>query len=236
MTLDELKDYLNLQHVEFEERPVSHGTQLRCKPSGEIFVIYGTGKINVQGKATDLSRIIETWAKSGVCPAEVAAGAPSTSTPPINPAKTVFIVYGHNVGVRDALELELRRFGLNPIILQNLPANGDTIIEKLEQYIGENGNVGYACVLLTPDDEGYRVGTPEEKKYRARQNVILELGMVLAKLGRRRVAILHKESVELPSNIGGLIYISYKERIEEIRYQLFQELQAAGYNLSSAAL
>ena len=36
---------------------------------------------------------------------------------------------------------------------------GDTIIEKLESKI----DVRYACVLLTPDDEGYRAGNDAEK-------------------------------------------------------------------------
>ena len=128
------------------------------------------------------------------------------------------------------------RMGLEPIILQNLPAAGDTIIEKLEHYLGEHGNVGFACVLLTPDDEGHKAGFPEEKKYRARQNVVLELGMVLARLGRPRVAILHKESVELPSDIAGLIYIPFRERPDEVRTKLFQELRNAGYNPKTDAL
>lgn len=90
--------------------------------------------------------------------------------------------------------------GLEPIIPANLPAAGDTIIEKLERYLGEHGNVGFACILLTPDDEGHKAGKVEDRKHRARQNVVLELGMVLARIGRRRVTILHKESVELPSD------------------------------------
>ena len=96
--------------------------------------------------------------------------------------------------------------------------------------------MGYACALLTPDDEGHEAGRPEQKKYRARQNVILELGMVLARLGRGRVAILHKESVELPSDINGILYIPFKERVNEARHKLFQELQAAGYELKATAL
>ena len=123
----------------------------------------------------------------------------------------------------------LRRWQFDPIVLQNLPASGDTIIEKLEQYLGGHANVGYACVLLTPDDEGNRTGAPDEKKYRARQNVILELGMVLARLGRKRVAILYKESVEQPSDIAGLIYIPFKELIDEVQDRLARELRAAGY-------
>ena len=53
-------------------------------------------------------------------------------------------------------------------------------------------------MLLTPDDEGHRMGHPGEKKPRARQNVVLELGMFLSTLGRKHVAILHKGDVELP--------------------------------------
>ena len=94
----------------------------------------------------------------------------------------------------------------------------------------EHGNVAFACVLLSPDDEGYKVGKPEGKRYRARQNVVLELGMVLARLGRNRVAILHKESVELPSDTAGLIYIAFQERLDEVRVRLYQELSQAGLN------
>ena len=90
------------------------------------------------------------------------------------------------------------------------PAAGDTIIEKLEHYLGAHGNVGFACILLTPDDEGHKAGKQEEKKYRARQNVVLELGMVMARVGRKRVAILYKESVELPSDMRGLLYIPFQ--------------------------
>jgi len=148
----------------------------------------------------------------------------------------VFVVYGHDLAARDALELLLRRMGLEPIVLANLPAAGDTVIEKLERYLGEHGEVGFACVLLTPDDEGHAAGRPEEKHYRARQNVVLELGMVLARLGRPRVAILYKRSVELPSDIHGLIYIPFEERLDEARAQLFRELQAAGFRPRPEAL
>src|SRR5260370_36556333 len=128
-----------------------------------------------------------------------AAAAPTAETTPVaGPNKHVFTDYGRDRNARDDMELVLRRMGLEPIVLENVPAAGDTIIEKLEHYLKERGNVGFACVLLTPDDEGHKSGKPEEKKYRARQNVILELGMVLGRLGRGRVAILTKKSVEHP--------------------------------------
>lgn len=164
----------------------------------------------------------------------VAAGIVGIATEGEQPP--IFIVYGHDTAARDNLELLIRRMGLAPIILANLPAAGDTIIEKLERYLGEHGNVGYACVLLTPDDQGHKAGLAEEIKYRARQNVVLELGMVLARLGRRRVAILHKQSIDLPSDIAGLIYIAFQERVDEVKTALFKELQAAGYRPRADAL
>jgi len=51
----------------------------------------------------------------------------------------------------------------------------------------------------------------------------------LAKLGRRRVAILIKQPVEHPSDMGGLIWIEFKDRVTEVAAKLFTELTEAGY-------
>ena len=40
-------------------------------------------------------------------------------------------------------ELILHRMRLEPIILGNRSAAGDTIIEKLERYLRDHGNVGF---------------------------------------------------------------------------------------------
>lgn len=223
MTADDLRAELARRGVPFPEKEEQYGTRFDCK-TGEIFRAYKSEKLVCQGKDTPLSREIKELHEGVPATAGEAPAAPQAKGPDI------FIVYGHDTAARDQLELVLRRMGFNPIILANLPAAGDTIIEKLERYIGEHGNVGYACVLLTPDDEGHIAGKPDGKRYRARQNVVLELGMVLGKLGRRRVAILHKKSVELPSDIHGLIYIPFQERIEELKNQLFQELRGVGYD------
>jgi predicted nucleotide-binding protein len=52
---------------------------------------------------------------------------------------------------------------LKPVVFANPPAAGETIIEQLEAYIGEHGKAAYACVLLTPDDEGYKVGEESDR-------------------------------------------------------------------------
>ena len=117
---------------------------------------------------------------------------------------------------------------LEPVVLQNLPSGGQTIIEKLETC----SDVTFACVLLTPDDEGHATGHPENKRFRARQNVVLELGMFLAKLGRKRVAILHKGNLELPSDIHGLLYIPFNDRVDEVKERVAAEIQEAGFKIN----
>jgi predicted nucleotide-binding protein len=230
MTADEVRDFLTQRRVNFQEKEIQHGHQFKCE-DGEIIVAYDTGTVSCQGKPTELSKAIKAWK-----PGRPVHPAPAEPRPAGGPDRRVFIIYGHDSASRDGLELLLRRMGLDPIVLANLPASGDTIIEKLEHYLKEHGNVGFACALLTPDDEGHKAGKPEEKKYRARQNVILELGMVLGRLGRGRVVILTKESVEHPSDIAGLIYRPFKERIDEVKGALFKDLEAAGYRPATEGL
>jgi len=81
----------------------------------------------------------------------------------------------------------LLEVGLEPVILHEQANRGMTVVEKLQA----NANVGFAVVLLTPDDEG-KSSTEGQLKPRARQNVILELGYFVGLLGRDRVCALRK--------------------------------------------
>ena len=128
------------------------------------------------------------------------------------------------------MEAILRRWKLEPLILEQLESDGNIIIEKLEKYIPE---ANFGIVLATPDDIGYPQGKEEEKRYRVRQNVVLEMGMLLAKLGRSKVAILLKdtENMEKPSDIHGLIYISFMKEIKECKVELSKELNKNGYDI-----
>jgi predicted nucleotide-binding protein len=104
--------------------------------------------------------------------------------------KRVFIVHGHASEAKESLARFLERVGLEPIILHEQPNSGRTIIEKFEVY----ADVGFAVVLLTPDDVGAPKDAPTELKPRARQNVIAELGYFYGKLSRHRVCALYKSS------------------------------------------
>lgn len=122
----------------------------------------------------------------------------------------------------------LRRWDLDPLILDQLPSEGRTVIEKLEKYT--QSDVVFGVVLATPDDEGNTIGKPDEKKLRARQNVVLELGLLLSKLGRSKVAVLLKsqEKMERPSDIQGLIYLPFSDDVAESKLQLAKEMTKQG--------
>ncbi len=118
-------------------------------------------------------------------------------------ATRVFVVHGHDEAARESTARFLERLGIEAIILHEKPNEGRTIIEKLEH----NASVDFAVVLLTPDDVGAVATSADTMNQRARQNVVLELGYFIGKLGRDRVCALHKGGVELPSDILGVVYI-----------------------------
>ena len=224
MTPDDMQTLLQTHNIGFSAKEMPYGRQFRLS-DGAIANVYTSGKVVWQGRDTDT--VLKIKGLFGAAePVSAATGSSKNVVSPSN--NKVFIVYGHDIECREQLELLLRRMKLEPVILQNLPISGDTIIEKLEANI----DVRYACVLLTPDDEGHPAGEPKEKKLRARQNVILELGMFLVRLGRKRVAILHKGSLELPSDISGLIYIKFNKRVDEVKERLGAELQEAGFPIN----
>lgn len=143
----------------------------------------------------------------------------------------VFIVHGRDELLRTQVAHILQKLKLEPIILQEQVNTGQTIIEKIETHT----NVGFAVVLYTPCDEGNLKGKSEEKKERARQNVVFEHGYLVAKLGRKNVCVLVSENVEFPSDISGLGYISAKD-VSTWKYQLADELKAVGFPIDKNLL
>jgi predicted nucleotide-binding protein len=136
---------------------------------------------------------------------------------------TIFVVHGRDELRRDQLELILRRLGLEPYVLQVTGGGGDTLIEALEKMIGKAAQSSFGIVLATPDDIGYlKADGPAEAKARARQNVIMEMGMLLSSLTRKRCAILVRGFVEMPSNMGGVITIPFNEHVKETVPKLVQ--------------
>lgn len=138
----------------------------------------------------------------------------------------VFIVHGHDEAAKEAVARFIMRFGLRPIILAEEPNSGRTIIEKLEA----SSKVGFAVVLLTADDIGAAKSDVDNLKPRARQNVILELGYFVGKLGRERVCALYRTGIEIPSDYHGVAYVPLDEQ-GAWRLALAREMKTAGLNV-----
>jgi predicted nucleotide-binding protein len=136
----------------------------------------------------------------------------------------VFIVHGHDGEAREAVARFVDQAGLEPIILHEQPNKGRTVIEKFEAH----GDVSFAIVLLTPDDIGGAKDGPASP--RARQNVVLELGYFIGRLGRDRVCALRRGDVEIPSDYLGVVY--HELDIDGgWKQALAKELQAAGHEI-----
>lgn len=136
--------------------------------------------------------------------------------------KKVFIVHGRDDLAKEQVARFLGKIELEAIILHEQSSGGRTIIEKLEHYT----DVGFAVVLLTPDDIGALADDEENLKPRARQNVILELGYMIAKLNRKNVCALLKDSVEKPTDYDGVVYVLMDEN-GAWKQTLVRELKAA---------
>jgi len=165
----------------------------------------------------------------------MAASSPSGPTPTRIAApslsKKVFMVHGHDNAAKEAVARFLERLGLEPVILHEQPNEGRTVIEKFEHH----ADVGFAVVLLTPDDVGAAASEPDKLKARARQNVVLELGYFLGALRRSRVCALYKGGVEIPSDYQGVLYVEMDDK-GGWRTRLAQELSNAGLKINIEAL
>lgn len=142
------------------------------------------------------------------------------------PGNRVFIVHGRDEAAKEAAARFIARLDLEPIILHEQPNAGRTIIEKLEGHL----DVDFAVVLLTPDDVGGLAGDPPQLQNRARQNVVLELGLFIGALGRGRVCALHKGNLELRSDFDGVVYVPMDDA-GGWRLLLAREMKQAGMNV-----
>lgn len=152
---------------------------------------------------------------------QVVTPATSAHKSPVDPRK-VFIVHGHGGEVRETVARYLSQLDLLPVILHEQPNKGRTIITKFRE---EAADIGFAVVLMTPDDHGGKAG--EATRPRARQNVVFELGFFIGALGPERVVALVQGDVEKPSDFDGVVYVSLDNGHWKI--DLAKELKAANF-------
>ena len=141
--------------------------------------------------------------------------------------KKVFIVHGHNNEVKESVARFIEKLQLEAIILHEQPNKGRTIIEKFVEY----SDVSFAVILLTADDVGAKKSDSDIKLIpRARQNVILELGYFLGRLGREKVFVLYENGVEIPSDYQGVIFEQLDNK-NNWKFSLAKELKEAEFEI-----
>lgn len=173
------------------------------------------------------TQLIVPFARDYIGYVKAVTGADVASAQPTRPdsiSEKIFIVHGHDEGAREMVARYLQKLGLEPIILHEQASRGNTLIEKISAH----SDVGFAVVLLTPDDIGAARGQEAALQGRARQNVLLELGYFVGKLGRERVCALKRGDVEVPSDFGGVVFVPFDDS-GGWRSALGRELEAAGF-------
>jgi predicted nucleotide-binding protein len=139
---------------------------------------------------------------------------------------TVMIIHGHDDDMKRNVQLFINRAGITDIVLHEQLDRGRTIIEKLEE---EGSKATYAIALLSPDD------VLPDGTMRARQNVILEIGYFLGKLGRERVKLLKKGDVEIPSDLQGILFETY-DTSGGWKIKISKELQHFGFAIDLSTI
>jgi predicted nucleotide-binding protein len=158
-----------------------------------------------------------------------AATPPATATPH---GRKVFVVHGHDNEAKETVARVLLKLNLGPIILAEQPNLGRVLLQKFTDHAAD---VGFAVILLTPDDYGATRATVEsatklskaDLEHRARQNVVFEMGFFMGAFKPERVCVLFKPGTAKPSDIEGLVYIEM-DAAGAWRFTVAREIKASG--------
>lgn len=186
-------------------------------------MVFGGGHLDSVAKCRDglltCKGIFETYLEEMTDEKE-----PVVQAKPIQPGDMtkIFVVHGHDSALKQAVARVIEKQGIEAVILSEQANQGRTIIEKIES----NSDVGGAICLFTADDVGKAKDAASESP-RARQNVVLETGYFMGKLGRDHVVILADSEIEIPSDLSGMVYTN----TSDWKVGLLKDLKAMGYKV-----
>ncbi|HEY5536237.1 MAG TPA: nucleotide-binding protein [Ignavibacteria bacterium] len=226
------------QKGDFEEQSNSN-IRFKTIDGGIILWYPTTGTISIQGNEIAKKRLEDLidkidFASLSLTETKDFEEAVAEQVAKVGRDTKIFLIHGHDTVAREQLELIIHKLGLDPYVLANTSGEGLTIIEALEREIGKEGEARFGIVLMTPDDFGYsKTEGPDKVQPRARQNVVLEMGMVMSRLGRKHVAILKKGHLEIPSDANGILYIPFNDHVKETVPKLADRLRASGFNIGA---
>lgn len=145
----------------------------------------------------------------------------------------IFLVHGHDREMLASVRGVLAELDFKPIVLHDQPDQSRAVMEKFEDY----SDVGFAVILMSPDDQGRDRDGSSGLKFRARQNVVFELGYFVGRLGRHRTLVIYRkvDNFDMPSDYQGILYKPFDD-LGNWQFELVKELQAAGYSADANKL
>lgn len=147
-------------------------------------------------------------------------------------SRRVFVVSNADEEMKQAVTKTLSKLLLVPVVSREEPGHCRRIVEQPAEY----EDVGFAVVLLSPDDYAYaKTDEPSKRRLRPNQEVVFELGYLLGKLGKEKVLVLFRETAnfELPSCFENLKVTAFDDR-GSWKLSLTRELAKNGYNIDAA--
>lgn len=163
-----------------------------------------------------------------------------------SPPDSVFVVHGHDTSFLDEVEAYIKEMGIRPVVLTRVRGASQSLFQKFLQFGRE---ARFAIVLLSADDFGasrrqFEADGVGERalQFRARQNVILELGFFYGFLGWESVFVLCKDpnrvfpNFERPSDLEGVVFDTVDATGEWkalLRSRLAEAGFAAGFRMNT---
>ena len=144
-----------------------------------------------------------------------------------NLGRRIIVVSGSDDEMKKAITGALTKLSLLPLVVCEEPSQGKKIVETFSR---DYADVGFAVVLLSPDDFAYAKNEAATKrKLRPRQDVVFELGFLLGKLGRGNVLVFFKEcaNFEIPTDFEGINVAAFDDR-DSWKLALVRELSNCG--------
>lgn len=171
-----------------------------------------------------------------------------------DPPQSVFIVHGHDENLLREVESFISSKDIKPVVLKRVLGPEESLFQKFKR---EGMEAKFAIVLVSPDDYGcskYELHEQAEKlgigklarlflvwaigypqfKFRARQNVIFELGFFYGSLSFENVFLLERKAkgirphFERPSDLGGVVWDQVDES-GDWKESLSERLRNAGF-------
>ena len=148
-----------------------------------------------------------------------------------NLGRRIIVVSGADSEMKQAVTGVLTKLSLIPVVICEEPSQGKKIVENFRR---DYADVGFAAVLLSPDDFAYAKNEAATKrKLRPQQDVVFELGFLLGKLGKGKVHVFFRECTNfVPTDFEGIKVTAFDDR-DSWKLVLMRELTNCGYHVDA---